>query len=116
MYSCCRILERARVHSPDIKNDEKEQRFEKINIHLVRDKCWRDKVTLHAKNFVFDSSCIISDFSMQVIRLHLLLSVKESAINVPQNLEARRRITFFANSLFMNMPNAPRIRDMLSFR
>ncbi|KAG7561405.1 Glycosyl transferase family 48 [Arabidopsis thaliana x Arabidopsis arenosa] len=87
------ILERARVHSPDIKNDEKEQRFEKINIHLVRDKCWREKV----------------------IRLHLLLSVKESAINVPQNLEARRRITFFANSLFMNMPNAPRIRDMLSF-
>jgi len=30
-------------------------------------------------------------------------------------LEARRRITFFANSLFMNMPSAPRIRDMLSF-
>ncbi|CAB86938.1 putative protein [Arabidopsis thaliana] len=87
------ILERARVHSPDIKNEKKEQRFEKINIHLVRDRCWREKV----------------------IRLHLLLSVKESAINVPQNLEARRRITFFANSLFMNMPSAPRIRDMLSF-
>jgi len=46
----------------------------------------------------------------------LLLTVKESAINVPQNLEARRRITFFANSLFMNMPSAPKVRDMLSFR
>ncbi|RDX90563.1 putative callose synthase 6, partial [Mucuna pruriens] len=52
----------------------------------------------------------------KVIRLHLLLTVKESAINVPQNIEARRRITFFANSLFMNMPKAPKVRDMLSFR
>ena len=54
--------------------------------------------------------------SLQVIRLHLLLTVKESAINVPQNLDARRRITFFANSLFMNMPKAPKVQDMLSFR
>lgn len=46
----------------------------------------------------------------------MLLTVKESAINVPPNLDARRRITFFANSLFMNMPNAPKVRDMLSFR
>ena len=46
----------------------------------------------------------------------MLLTVKESAINVPQNLEARRRITFFANSLFMNMPSAPKVRNMLSFR
>lgn len=44
------------------------------------------------------------------------MTVKESAINVPQNLDARRRITFFANSLFMTMPTAPRVRDMLSFR
>ncbi|RDX85045.1 Callose synthase 7, partial [Mucuna pruriens] len=51
----------------------------------------------------------------KVIRLHLLLTVKESVINVPQNIEARRRITFFANSLFMNMPKAPKVRDMLSF-
>nr|XP_025626307.1 callose synthase 7 isoform X1 [Arachis hypogaea] len=51
----------------------------------------------------------------KVIRLHLLLTVKESAINVPQNLDARRRITFFANSLFMNMPKAPKVRNMLSF-
>ncbi|RDX87110.1 putative callose synthase 6, partial [Mucuna pruriens] len=51
----------------------------------------------------------------KVIRLHLLLTVKESAINVSQNIEARRRITFFANSLLMNMPKAPKVRDMLSF-
>ncbi|KAB1200214.1 Callose synthase 7 [Morella rubra] len=51
----------------------------------------------------------------EVVRLHLLLTVKESAISVPQNLEARRRITFFVNSLFMKMPRAPRVQDMLSF-
>ncbi|KAL5708603.1 Callose synthase 5 [Ranunculus cassubicifolius] len=51
----------------------------------------------------------------QIKRLYLLLTVKESAIDVPTNLEARRRITFFANSLFMDMPRAPRVRKMLSF-
>ncbi|XP_059452724.1 callose synthase 7-like isoform X2 [Corylus avellana] len=72
---------------------KKEQRFERLNIDLIENKSWREKV----------------------VRLYLLLTVKESAINVPQNLEARRRITFFANSLFMNMPSAPKVRDMMSF-
>ncbi|KAL6286951.1 hypothetical protein ACE6H2_011341 [Prunus campanulata] len=84
------ILEAA--HYIDGQN-KKEQRFQKINIYLTQNTAWREKV----------------------VRLHLLLTVKESAINVPQNLEARRRITFFANSLFMNMPRAPKVRDMLSF-
>ena len=51
-----------------------------------------------------------------MVRLHFLLTVKESAVNVPTNLDARRRITFFANSLFMKMPRAPKVRDMISFR
>lgn len=55
-------------------------------------------------------------FISQIRRLYLLLTVKESATDVPTNLEARRRITFFANSLFMDMPRAPRVRKMLSFR
>ncbi|KAK8934984.1 Callose synthase 3 [Platanthera zijinensis] len=48
-------------------------------------------------------------------RLNLLLTEKESAMDVPANLEARRRISFFSNSLFMNMPDAPKVRNMLSF-
>ncbi|KAJ8769217.1 hypothetical protein K2173_000992 [Erythroxylum novogranatense] len=40
---------------------------------------------------------------------------KEFAEDVPTNLEARRRIAFFANSLFMDMPHPPRVRKMLSF-
>ncbi|XP_072992005.1 callose synthase 5-like isoform X4 [Typha latifolia] len=51
----------------------------------------------------------------QIKRLYLLLTVKESAMDVPTNLEARRRIAFFSNSLFMDMPRAPRVRKMLSF-
>eukprot|EP00252_Welwitschia_mirabilis_P000809 TRINITY_DN1078_c0_g2_i1.p1 TRINITY_DN1078_c0_g2~~TRINITY_DN1078_c0_g2_i1.p1 ORF type:complete len:1946 (+),score=300.86 TRINITY_DN1078_c0_g2_i1:262-6099(+) len=51
----------------------------------------------------------------QLNRLYLLLTVKESAMDVPVNLDARRRITFFMNSLFMDMPVAPKVRNMLSF-
>ncbi|KAL6879650.1 hypothetical protein ACP4OV_012309 [Aristida adscensionis] len=49
------------------------------------------------------------------VRLQLLLTTKDSAIYVPTNLEARRRMTFFANSLFMKMPRVPPVRSMMSF-
>ncbi|KAF7149422.1 hypothetical protein RHSIM_Rhsim03G0142900 [Rhododendron simsii] len=39
-----------------------------------------------------------------VKRLYSILTIKDSAANVPRNLEARRRFEFFTNSLFMNMP------------
>ncbi|XP_019437222.1 PREDICTED: callose synthase 5-like [Lupinus angustifolius] len=58
---------------------------------------------------------VTAQWEEQIRRLYLLLTVKESAIEVPTNLEARRRIAFFTNSLFMDMPRAPRVRKMLSF-
>ncbi|MBA0742686.1 hypothetical protein Gogos_015719 [Gossypium gossypioides] len=45
----------------------------------------------------------------QIKRLHLLLTVKDKAMDIPANLEARRRISFFATSLFMDMPSAPEV-------
>ncbi|KAI3495636.1 hypothetical protein L1887_37981 [Cichorium endivia] len=51
----------------------------------------------------------------KIKRLHLLLTEKESAMDVPSNLEARRRISFFSNSLFMDMPKAPKVQNMISF-
>ncbi|CAA0808476.1 Putative callose synthase 8 [Striga hermonthica] len=51
----------------------------------------------------------------KIKRFHLLLTVKDRAIYIPSNIEARRRISFFATSLFMNMPKAPKVRNMLSF-
>lgn len=51
-----------------------------------------------------------------VKRLHLLLTVKDSAANIPKNLEARRRLEFFTNSLFMDMPPAKPVCEMMPFR
>ncbi|MBA0698406.1 hypothetical protein Goari_021895, partial [Gossypium aridum] len=45
----------------------------------------------------------------------LPLTFKESRTDVPLNSEARRRITFFVNSLFMNMASAPKVSNMRSF-
>lgn len=50
-----------------------------------------------------------------VKRLHLLLTVKESSANIPKNLEARRRLEFFTNSLFMDMPPAKPVSEMMPF-
>uniref|UniRef100_A0A0E0L6W8 1,3-beta-glucan synthase n=1 Tax=Oryza punctata TaxID=4537 RepID=A0A0E0L6W8_ORYPU len=51
----------------------------------------------------------------QVKRLHLLLTVKDSAANIPKNLEAQRRLQFFTNSLFMDMPAAKPVSEMIPF-
>ncbi|GKV00612.1 hypothetical protein SLEP1_g13279 [Rubroshorea leprosula] len=56
-----------------------------------------------------------SDIKEQVKRLHLLLTVKDATANIPKNLEARRRLEFFTNSLFMNMPPALPVSEMMSF-
>ncbi|KQK09789.1 callose synthase 11 [Brachypodium distachyon] len=54
-------------------------------------------------------------FYKQVRRLHTILTSRDSMNNVPKNPEARRRITFFSNSLFMNMPRAPPVEKMVAF-
>ncbi|GLU19453.1 hypothetical protein SLE2022_357040 [Rubroshorea leprosula] len=81
-------------------------------------------MTLHAEQYqLFASSGAISfpinpltePWKEKINRLYLLLTTKESAMDVPSNLEARRRISFFSNSLFMDMPDAPKVRNMLSF-
>ncbi|XP_020585095.1 callose synthase 9-like [Phalaenopsis equestris] len=55
------------------------------------------------------------ELKAQIKRLHSLLTIKESAANVPINLEARRRLEFFTNSLFMQMPAARPVSETLSF-
>ncbi|KAG1347013.1 callose synthase 7 [Cocos nucifera] len=87
------ILRKSPVEIRANQSDKERPRFADLNLELMENKSWKEKA----------------------VRLHLLLTLKESAINVPMNLDARRRITFFANSLFMNMPKAPIIRKMLSF-
>ncbi|CAK9310309.1 unnamed protein product [Citrullus colocynthis] len=67
--------------------------FDKLNFPVPETEAWKEKIR----------------------RLHLLLTVKESAIDVPSDLEARRRLSFFSNSLFMEMPPAPKVQNMMSF-
>ncbi|CAI9087448.1 OLC1v1021519C1 [Oldenlandia corymbosa var. corymbosa] len=54
-------------------------------------------------------------FYRQLRRLYTILTSKDSMHNIPKNLEARRRIAFFSNSLFMNIPRAPQIEKMMAF-
>lgn len=54
-------------------------------------------------------------FYRQARRLYMILTSHDSMLKVPANLEARRRIAFFSNSLFMNMPHAPQVEKMMAF-
>ncbi|CAM0908545.1 unnamed protein product [Alopecurus aequalis] len=84
----------SRKHETMTPLDHQDQLFTKaIKFPVAESNAWTEKIK----------------------RLHLLLTVKESAMDVPTNLDARRRISFFANSLFMEMPNAPKVRNMLPF-
>ncbi|KAF3599981.1 hypothetical protein F2Q69_00039040 [Brassica cretica] len=51
-----------------------------------------------------------------VKRLYSLLTIKDStATHIPRNLETRRRLQFFTNSLFMDVPQPKPVHQMLSF-
>ncbi|KAJ7949087.1 Callose synthase [Quillaja saponaria] len=73
--------------------EHQRQLFGELKFPVTQTEAWKEKIK----------------------RLHLLLTVKESAMDVPSNLDARRRMKFFSNSLFMDMPIAPTVRNMLSF-
>ncbi|KAG0631673.1 hypothetical protein M758_1G271400 [Ceratodon purpureus] len=67
------------------------------------------------------------EWQMRANRLHNILKVhtfrdeadgKQKTYNtesIPKNIEARRRLEFFTNSLFMNMPKATPVSKMFSF-
>ena len=47
-------------------------------------------------------------------KLHGLVGINRNDAE-PQSVEARRRLAFFVNSLFMDMPRAPPVGDMMSW-
>ncbi|URE06592.1 hypothetical protein MUK42_21586 [Musa troglodytarum] len=79
---------------------------------------WNDILNARADGHLFSNLKWPKDPEMKALikRLHALLTIKESAANVPRNLEARRRLQYFTNSLFMRMPAARPVSEMLSFR
>ncbi|XP_039002061.1 callose synthase 12-like [Hibiscus syriacus] len=55
------------------------------------------------------------NFYMQVKRLHTILTTRDPMQTIPGNNEAKRRLAFFSNSLFMKMPRAPPVEKMIAF-
>jgi len=53
-------------------------------------------------------------FKSVVAKLQGLVACHPDEVE-PKSKEAKRRLTFFVNSLFMDMPNAPSIHDMFSW-
>ena len=53
-------------------------------------------------------------FKSVLTKLHGLLACQPGEVE-PKSKEAKRRLTFFVNSLFMDIPNAPSIHDMFSW-
>lgn len=47
-------------------------------------------------------------------KLHGLVCIEQNEAE-PHSVEARRRLAFFVNSLFMDMPRAPPVGDMMSW-
>ncbi|PWA99766.1 1,3-beta-glucan synthase subunit FKS1-like, domain-1 [Artemisia annua] len=75
---------------------------------------------ISAGGLLFENAVQLPDlendnFYRQARRLHTILTSRDAMNNVPVNLEARRRIAFFSNSLFMNMPHAPQVEKMMAF-
>ncbi|RAL53560.1 hypothetical protein DM860_012175 [Cuscuta australis] len=85
------------------------------NKHL---ETWNDLLKVRNEGRLFQKLKLPRDADLraQVRRLYSLLTIKDSAHNMPRNLEARRRLEFFMNSLFMEMPVAKPVREMLSFK
>jgi callose synthase len=93
---------------------------EKRSVEQLREDGLAPRNPPSAQGLLFENAVNLPDpekeaFYRQVRRLHTILTSRDSMHNFPENLEARRRIAFFGNSLFMNMPHAPQVEKMMAF-
>lgn len=93
---------------------------EKRSIEDLREEGLAPQNPASTAGLLFETAVQLPDpddetFYRQVRRLHTILISRDSMQNIPVNLEARRRIAFFSNSLFMNMPHAPQVEKMMAF-
>nr|KYP53393.1 Callose synthase 12 [Cajanus cajan] len=92
---------------------------EKRKIEQLREDGLAPKNSASSEVLLFENSIQLPEansenFYKQIWRLHTILTSRDSMQNIPVNLEARRRIAFFTNSLFMNMPHAPQVEKMMA--
>lgn len=92
------------LHAKDQINGDETELFQETEPQIFASR--------HSIHFPLPDSGTLME---KIKRFRLLLTVKDKALDVPSNLEARRRISFFSTSLFMDIPNAPKVRNMLSF-
>ncbi|KAK4770184.1 hypothetical protein SAY87_030716 [Trapa incisa] len=92
-------------------------REEGTGIQVLR----RDGLAPHCCNsMLFHNAVNLPDssnvnFAQQIQRLYTILTTRDSMENIPANDEARCRITFFCNSLFMGIPKSPPLEKMKAF-
>ncbi|XP_050226548.1 callose synthase 11 [Mercurialis annua] len=92
----------------------------KSNIEQLRQKGLAPQNPRTKEELLFENAFELPDpedelFNRHLRRLRTILTSRDSMHDVPKNLEARRRIAFFSNSLFMNMPHAPKVEKMMAF-
>ncbi|XP_057488297.1 callose synthase 12-like [Actinidia eriantha] len=93
---------------------------ENRNIDQLREDGLASRRPVSSEGLLFENAVELPEdnnemFYRQARRLHTILTSRDSMHNIPTNLEARRRIAFFSNSLFMNMPHAPQVEKMMAF-
>ncbi|KAF8409240.1 hypothetical protein HHK36_005314 [Tetracentron sinense] len=100
----------------DIRDFSKVKR----TVEQLREKGLAPSSPTISTGLLFENAVELPDvenafFYRQARRLEMILTSRNSMHNVPANLEARRRIAFFSNSLFMNIPHAPQVEKMMAF-
>ncbi|KAK4484453.1 hypothetical protein RD792_007036 [Penstemon davidsonii] len=104
------------LYEAAIRDLLKEQR----NNDQLKEDGLAPRRTLSGEELLFENAVELPNasnetFYRRVRRLHTILTSRDSMQKIPENLEARRRIAFFSNSLFMNMPHAPQVEKMRAF-
>ncbi|KAL2483309.1 Callose synthase 12 [Forsythia ovata] len=89
------------------------------DIHQLREAGLAPRTTVSRAGFLFEKAVQLPSpddiFYQHVRRLHTILTSKDSILKIPENHEARRWISFFSNSLFMNIPQASSTGKMMAF-
>ncbi|KAJ9550308.1 hypothetical protein OSB04_014353 [Centaurea solstitialis] len=91
----------------------------KMNMSQLKAKGLAPRVPLPDDLLLFENAVELPDpgndsFYRKVRRLQRILTSRDPLDSVPVNIEARRRIVFFSNSMFMNMPRSIQLKKMLT--
>jgi callose synthase len=99
------------IHSVSLDPESKDL-VDRLTFLLCMEKgfLWNDTYASEQ----LDALCKDSIFKEVLTKIHGLVACHPDDVE-PKSKEAKRRLTFFVNSLFMDMPYAPSIHDMFSW-